>query len=78
MRRCSQQPYFVVTLRKRFQGRHEPRARLSPALPTSSQARMPCAAPHVPRESVHTRQPLAGVVYLPRAAHTSAEPEEPR
>ena len=43
--------------RKAFQGRIEPRARLSPALTTSPRARTPCAAAREPPEPVHTHPP---------------------
>ena len=62
--------------RKAFQGRIEPRARLSPALTTSPRARKPCAAARAPPEPVHTtnRSPECTPAPL-HAAHSRAEPE---
>ena len=79
-RRCSQPlPQFMVTLRNRFPGRREPPRQPPPALATSSQARKPCAAARAPPEPVHTLQPFSKAVHSPtHAAHSRADPEEPR
>jgi hypothetical protein len=64
---------------KGFQGAMSPQASRHQPYPTSSQARKPCATARAPPEPyTHTnRSPEQGIL-PPHAAHSRAEPEEPR